>query len=199
MNTKASDIYIKPSQDTSIRVVVYSKEDNVTINQADNILNITAKEETCHFLCFNLKISRIEVYLPKNYENQITINNEYGDINFANFEYADIKITMDYGDLTIDKVKNATIKNAYGDITINEISNYIALNSEYGDITIEKLSINENSSIYEALGDININYTNDIYIEANTSLGDIKINKNNHLSNITLKLNNDCGDISVNN
>ena len=49
------------------------------------------------------------------------------------------------------------------------------------------------------LGDIKILNTNEIYFDAKTNLGDTKINNNYNKSEITLKIQNDCGDIEINN
>lgn len=44
-----------------------------------------------------------------------------------------------------------------------------------------------------------IGETNDIYIDAKTDLGEVKVNRNNRYSEITLEIENDCGDIKVEN
>ena len=49
------------------------------------------------------------------------------------------------------------------------------------------------------LGDIKIEETNDIYIETDVSLGDAKVNNNNRHSEIILSIENNLGDIKVNN
>ena len=61
------------------------------------------------------------------------------------------------------------------------------------------MTINKDSSIKNNLGSIKIGSTNEIYIEAKTDLGDVKVNNNYKKSDITLNLKNNCGDIKVNN
>ena len=64
---------------------------------------------------------------------------------------------------------------------------------------IDSLNLKENSSIHNSYGDIKIGSTNEIYINAKTSLGDTKINNNYQKSDVTLTIDNSCGDIRVNN
>ena len=66
-------------------------------------------------------------------------------------------------------------------------------------IKIDKVQIAEDSYIKSDYGDVRIKETNDIYIDAKTDLGDVKINTNNRHSEITLKIEGDCGDIKVEN
>lgn len=61
------------------------------------------------------------------------------------------------------------------------------------------LAIRENSNIKSDYGNIEINNTNDIYIDAEVDLGKTKINKNNRNAEIVLKLECDCGNITINN
>ena len=48
------------------------------------------------------------------------------------------------------------------------------------------------------MGDIKINSTNDIRIDAKVSLGEEKVNNSNYKSDIVLNLENSCGNIEVN-
>ena len=80
-----------------------------------------------------------------------------------------------------------------------DVNNYLNLTNDSGDIKINNVNLNKNSIIKDEYGDIEINNTNQIYIDAKTDLGDTKINNNFHKSDITLKIENECGDITVNN
>ena len=72
------------------------------------------------------------------------------------------------------------------------------IDADAGDVKINTLNITQNSNIEINAGDIKINQTNDIYIDAETDLGETKINNNNDKSEITLKIENNLGDIKVN-
>lgn len=129
--------------------------------------------------------------------NQLVVKNSYGDIKVGVVEKAEIEESA--GDVTVNKVKDIIVKNNYGDIEIKEVSNYLDVSDDCGDIKIERIDIHKDSSIQNSYGDIKVSSTNEIYIDAKTDLGDLKINKNFHKSDIILKIENDCGDIKVNN
>jgi len=130
--------------------------------------------------------------------NNITVNNNYGDIKIEKAN--NVVIREDCGDVKIDTInQEADIKNQYGDIHIKKVGESVNIKNNCGDIKIDNLVITKNSILKDDLGNIKIGMTNDIYIDAKTDLGDIKINRNDHKSDITLKIENNCGDIKVNN
>ena len=122
-----------------------------------------------------------------------------GDIEVIDLEKATVDIEEDCGDVVLGKVKNAFVKNHYGDIKIAEIGNQVLVESDCGDVKIGSVKLAEDSKITNSFGDIKIGQTNEIYIEAKTDLGDVKVNKNERHAEITLKIENDCGDIKVEN
>ena len=73
------------------------------------------------------------------------------------------------------------------------------LSNDCGDIKVRSIVLNKNSYIENNFGDIKIESTNEIYINAQTNLGDVKINNNYQKSDITLTIKNDLGDITINN
>lgn len=230
IDATSADIEIKKSDDNMIKLKTYSKDNESKEEVNSDILTIKIEKETCKNFCINNKISKIELYIPENYENKININNKYGDIKIDKFDNLNLNINEDAGDIKIDTINTATIdnkygdieivnikqgnikaasgdikinnsdnlkiENNYGDIEINNINEYISIKANSGDIKIDNLNIIENSNIENDYGDIKIKYTN-AYIDAKTNLGDTKINNNNN-SDITLKIQNNCGDIKVN-
>lgn len=172
VNANTSDIYIKTSTDDNVRVVIYGGKDNTTVETNDNMLSIILKEDPCIGFCFNNIISKIEVYLPENYENNINIVNNYGDIKVEEFLKADIDIEEDCGDVTV-----------FG-------GNSVKINNNYGDITVNKAHV---ANIKESAGDVEIGIVNDATIE--NAYGDIEITSVNNY----LDLRNDCGDIKIDN
>lgn len=129
--------------------------------------------------------------------NKVVIINKYGDIKLNKAKEADIKQSA--GEVKVESVNDIIVKNNYGDIKITNVYNHISADEDCGDIKIENLTINENSSIKNNLGSIKIGSTNEIYIDAKTDLGDVKVNNNYQKSDITLKIENNCGDIKVDN
>ena len=62
---------------------------------------------------------------------------------------------------------------------------------------IEDVQIKENSSIKSDLGDVKIDKINDIYVDAETDLGEVEVENNNRKSEIILEIECDCGDIKI--
>lgn len=198
----AGDIIIKKSEDDSIKVVLYGEsEEDGFVELNDGNLNIDNTHHKTSFVFFNFGVisNDIIIYIPSNYNNEIKIKNDYGKCEITDLENSTININCDAGNVELGKIKNAVVKCDYGNIEIKEILNKCDINADCGNIKIDTISIKENSNIKADLGNVDINNTNDIYIETNVDLGKTNINKNNRNAEITLKINCDCGNITVNN
>ena len=233
IDSTTSEIVIKKSDTENIRAVVYGEQDYIKVETSFDILRIQANEKSCIGFCFNQKSARIEIYLPENFNGNIDIKNDYGDIFVDEFLNADINVEEDcgdvkilggnivdvennYGDIEVEKanasninedcgdvkitnVNDVTVKNSYGDIKINAVNNYLNLENNCGKIEVNNVNLKKDSYIKDDYGDIKIGNTNKIFIEAKTDLGKIVINNNYNKSDVTLKIENNCGDIKVNN
>lgn len=233
IKTEYSNIYIKTSKDDEVRVLVYSDEDDIDVVEDNNNLNIAVKKKKCTGFCFNRDISKVEIYVPKDFDKSLVVVNNYGDIEIDNLQKANIKtksdcgdililgannasIDNDYGDIElgtvlnanikqsagktkIDKVDYITVESSYGDIEIDYVGAFLNLSADCGDIKINEINLIKDSKIVNNLGSIKIGNTNEIYFDAKTDLGDIDINDNFPKSDITLRLENDCGDIKISN
>lgn len=129
--------------------------------------------------------------------NIIKVDNNYGDIRVEKANLA--TINEDCGDVFVSDISDATIKNSYGDIKVKSVRNYLNLANDCGDIEVNNVNLNQNSYIKDDYGDVKIGTTNEIFIDAKTDLGKINIKNNYNKSDITLKIENDCGDVLVNN
>lgn len=234
IDTEASDIEIKKSQNETTQLKIYSEKEQVELTEDTSELKIKVKTTPCKFLClnFNKKISKIELYIPENYDKEIKIENSYGDIDIESFKSLNINIEEDAGNIKIDtanianinnnygnikineikegklkssagnieinKVENINITNNYGNTEIKEINEFVKINSDAGDIKIDNINITKDSSIETNVGKIKIENINEIYVETSTDLGKISINKNYRESEITLTLESNVGDITVN-
>lgn len=233
IDSNASNIYIKNSNDENTKLIIYGDKENIKVDTSNNVLNISSKEKPCIGICFNRNVSKIEVYLNKDYDKDIKITNKFGDIEIADFVNANFDIEENAGNISIEKGNNVNILSKYGDtkvttlnvgniiakagdvevnyandividnslgnIKITTVSNYLNLKNNCGDIKLGSINLKENSSIKDDLGDVKIGKTNEIYIDAKTSLGDVKINNNYNKSDVILKIENSCGDIEVDN
>ena len=125
------------------------------------------------------------------------LNATSGNITVGNIENA--KISVSSGNIKVEKTENITAKAKSGGISIKNIDGFCDLDCKSGYIKIEKCDLNENSSISTKSGGVKIKETNDIYIDAKTNSGDIKVENNNRLSEIELKIETTSGGIEVNN
>jgi len=198
IDTNGADITIKESNDDKFRVVVKGLEDKTNVTLDDGNLVVKTDIKKCKFFCINNKVAIVDLYLPANYDKNITIDSKYGDIKISNFDDMNLKIKSNYGDIEIESINDIKINSNYGDIKIQKINNYLDISSDYGDIKINELIINENSYIDSSYGDIKISKTNDIRIDSKTSFGDNKVYDNNSRSDISLKVNASFGDIKIN-
>ena len=129
--------------------------------------------------------------------NNIAVDNDYGDVTIGTAHIANIEESC--GDIKINSVNELVAENNYGDIKVDSVNSYFNVSNDCGDIKIEKVNIEKNSYIKDDFGNIKLGSTNEIYIDAKTDLGDVKINNNYHKSDIILTIKNDCGDIEVGN
>ena len=216
VDTRTTDVYIKKSDDNKIKVQIYSdrvKEKEITNTEESLIVKL--REENCSFCFFNFKSSKIYVYLPENYNKNIIINSTTGDIHIDEFKLATSNISLTTGDIHIDAINNVNIKGTTGDVNVGDVNdivtqirtgdiridnvyNYLSLTTTTGDIRIEKANLNRNSSISSTTGDIKIRTINNIYVDVNSNVGDVKVNNNNRKSDIELTIKSNVGDVKVN-
>lgn len=198
IDTNIANIYIKKSTTDEYKVEIASKEKYVDVKNDDNDLTINVKGPKCKFMCLNTKASRVTIYIPSNYDKKITANLDMGDLRVENFKKLKLEVDNDMGDVKVDGVSSLTGKVSMGDFKIKKVYDYINIKNNMGDVKIKDLTITKNSSIKSNMGDIKIEKTNNIYIDAHTSMGDTKVKKNDRKGKYSLTIKNDMGDIKVN-
>lgn len=199
ISQNAGNISFRESSDNNIKVIIYGDSENeasVHLNNSD--LNV---EVTKHSYFFNFGVSEnnIVIYIPSSFDNEISIKSDYGNIEVSNLPNATLIVDSDAGNVEIGQIKNLTAKCDYGNIEVSKILNKCDIKADCGNIEVDNISICENSTIKADLGNIDIGTINDIYVDADVDLGKVKINKNNRNSSITLKVECDCGNVSVGN
>lgn len=196
----AGDInVVKSAVNEEIRVVIQGYNDDgikFTENNGNLIFNVSQSRKIFNI---GVYINDVTIYMPEEYSNILNVKNSYGDINIGDFSNVEMNVKNDCGDIDILGVKDAKVENSYGNIKIENITRKCEIENNCGDIKIQNLTITENSTIDSDLGDVKIEHTNDIYIDAKVDLGDIKIGTNNRYAEAILKVNNSCGNIKVNN
>lgn len=198
----AGDILFKETTEDYIKVVLYGEDEkdaHVELTNGKLTIDNTHNRRNFGFLNFQTTKNDIIIYVPSSYSNNVNIKNDYGECELADLENATVNIDCDAGNVELGKIRNANIKCDYGNIEIKEVMNKCDIKADCGNIQIDTISINEDSSIKADLGNVDINNTNDIYVDAVVSLGKININNNNRNANVTLKVNCDCGNVTINN
>lgn len=233
IDSDASLVEIRHSTDGDINLVIYGDEEKTHVQTDGRILSVKTSAKRFINLLFSIKVSKIILYLPKDYFSELEINNKYGDITVDDFADLNLSVEEDCGDIEIGKVHDLKLSSKYGnvdidevdkaelsascgniaiktindgrisadmgDIKIDEVLEHIDIKESCGNVKISSLVITKDSQITNSLGDIRIGKKNDIYIDAKTSLGDVKINENYRQSDITLKIKNSAGNIKIDN
>lgn len=197
----AGKIIFKESPNQNITVEIYGDDENIVdIALNDYTLNIDyTKQKKFALINFETPENDVIVYIPTNHQAVINLLNDYGECNMIDLENAEVNINCNAGDVNLGKIKNATIKCDFGNIKIKEVLNKCNIEANCGNVEIDCISILENSMIKTDMGNVEIDDTNDIYINGNCDMGSVDINSNNRNSEIELKIESDCGNISVDN
>lgn len=129
--------------------------------------------------------------------NFVRVANSHGNISVVNSPK--VRLSTTSGDIKVKISRDVEISNRNGDITLTNVNGYLDLNNDYGDVKIDSINLDTDSNINVSYGNVYIKKTNEIYINANTDLGDIEINNNYKKSNINLNIKSEYGDIVINN
>lgn len=197
IKSNLGDIKLKNSEDSAFKCEVYGKDvEDVEIKLNNKELNITYTQKGIKLFGNNYK-REIILFIPKEYAGNIRIDSDCGDLDVSNLKNASLDIKQDCGDVEIDEIKNVSVDSALGDVKIKSIYNKCKIESDCGDVKIEDVQIKENSSIKSDLGDVKIDKINDIYVDAETDLGEVEIENNNRKSEVILEIECDCGDVKI--
>lgn len=197
LSQEFGDIHIQESPDNAIHLIAYGKDaDEIDWNIANQKLSIHSKQNTRRSF-WHLQKNSITLSLPSSYANKITVDANCGTCRVEDFENASFHIDCDAGNLEVGKVKNITAKCDCGNIEIEEITEKCNLTVNAGNVEITKLNIQEDSNVKVDMGNIIIQETSDIYIDAKVDLGNSNIRHNNRSSAITLTAECNCGNITI--
>lgn len=185
-----SEIEIKYSDNESIKAQVYGEKEELKTDTNNHELNINYQGKSCIGFCFNKETSRIIIYLPKNYNQTLEIDNDYGDIKIKSFDQANIKIKADCGDVLVDGANKLDVNNDYGDIKVGKV-NTLKVEEDCGDVIIDTV---KKADIKNSYGDIEIKNVTE-YIKIEEDCGDIEINNLNIIKDSSI--NNNYGDIEI--
>lgn len=191
IDTKASQIKIKEANENKVKVVIYGDKEKSKIEMSNNRLEIISNKNPCVGFCFNQQLAKIELYLPNNYEGNITIINNYGDIKIGSFDRLILNASLDAGDIEVDSLLKGKIKNSFGDIIINGYSKELKITQACGEVKVDKV---DRIQVENNYGSIEINSVEE-YIKVKEDCGDVRIKKINLKENSTIH--NSYGDIEI--
>ncbi|MBE6160820.1 MAG: DUF4097 domain-containing protein [Firmicutes bacterium] len=200
IDVDSANINIKHSKDEKVHLIVYGDENKnkLDVNNTNSTLKIKYKRHNCHFMCFNIKKGKIDLFIPEFYDGDFNIKSDVGDIYLDSFINSYLNIDADVGNVNVKDINITKIKSDVGNVNVNNITGYFDIDVDTGDITIDYANIDRDSKINVDVGEITVNNIDDINIDAKTDVGEKNIKNNNKNSDITLKVRNDVGDININ-
>ena len=113
-------------------------------------------------------------------------------------EVNELVINTNYGDIKLGTINDLIAISSCGDIKAELITSSLTIECDCGDVKINTVNLTKDSMIKNNFGDVKIKSIKGVYIDAKTSVGDVKVKDNDRTSDKTLTIRNDCGDIEVN-
>lgn len=165
---------------------IETNDEKLVTNLDSTVLNIESDNKNV----FNKNKCKLDIVIPEEIINTLSIKNKYGDIKINNLVLKEININNNVGDIDVNKSKFGTvsINNSVGDIDVDaDINEALNITSSIGDIT---LMINDNmdnykSNITKKIGSIlvnGINYSKDVSV----GTGEKNINISSTIGGVSL-------------
>lgn len=189
INVKSSDVKLILTDEEQLRVVQYSNRDidddkKVKIN--NNTTSVEIREPKLNiwysFNIFNLHRIAYDIYIPKNYKNNLDLTSASGDIYLEDeIELKNVNFSLASGSINVSKKINAEdidIKIVSGDIIFNEIiAKKVNLESISGDISLKGNAKSDKIQVKSTSGDIETKDIETNNIEMKTVSGSIETKK----------------------
>lgn len=170
INTKMTDIDIKHSTDNTIKVITYGEKDYIKLNEKNNKLFIDIDNKSLISLNFYSCISKIELYIPSNYNKVICINNEFGNIDIDEFNNLILDVKQKIGNLSINNLDFVKVESKNTNIELAK-ANIARLSNKNGRISVEEV----NDLVIDNInGNVTIENLNE-YLKLDVDSGNIKI------------------------
>lgn len=195
--SESNEKYVKIIEKSNYKL---ENDEKIKISKNGNTIEVSRNEINVR-KNFNNIYRTVEIYLPKDYRNNLVLNNKLGDVYIESpLNLEKLEINQKIGDLNINSniVCNEFISYvATGDMDIENIyTTKYYIQTNVGDIDIKGL--NGFGDIKSNIGDIDCNIYaigGDIYIES--SIGDIDISLNKDY-NFNLNVERNIGDFNTN-
>ncbi len=176
IDSDLADIDVEYIHALDVNILVYGrKNDDINYYVEDDVLYIN-KKSSRGFCLFNCK-DRIILYLPESFK-MLNVKTEIGKVNAEQVAFDKAIISSNIGDIKLGETKE------------------VQITSNIGNVSIKKIDAVSDSNIVTESGDVTVNNTNNLNIDAETYTGkkDIKKMKDN---DYVLKIKTNTGDIKV--
>lgn len=204
VDLKVDDIIIRTTEDKDIKIVESSnyelnKKEELKISEEGKTVKIYRDHKILNGISFGQnKSKRIDIYIPETYKENLSVNNNVGDIEvLSNLNLDKFDISQNVGDLSIEgdiscnnfsaksstgsmeaaiiNTKEYDIKASVGDIEFNGLSGKGTVKAATGDINCGIDRIDGDISIDSKVGDVEVNIADGLSFEldAKCNVGDI--------------------------
>lgn len=183
VETSFVDVNFVPENRSDMKIVYSGKTSSNYIpelktKKSGNTFYIYAKNDN-KIKSFNVNYSdlKLDIYIPKNYNNNINITTTSGDLKLSNINIKDLDLGTTSGDIELEDIITKTItgNSTSGDLElINVSADNIAFNSTSGDIEMKNIS--GNVTVNTTSGDVKSLYKDyKNVININSTSGDISL------------------------
>lgn len=188
VNVTSTDLNFIPTDDNNIKVHFHGKSNTIksggkNIVDAEingNILNIDVDFDK--EIIFGIGIgltnnTELDIYIPKNYNKNITINSSSSDIIIKDLNINSFNCKSTSGDINLDSLitKKSNFKTSSGDIISKDFSGDLIANSTSGDISMDYKDFYNDLEIETTSGDVGLVFPKEpkFYLKVKTTSGDI--------------------------
>ena len=135
--------------------------------------------------------------MPKDYAGDFDINTSYGDIEIGNFDLATMRLDSSAGNIELGSAKDITAELSAGNFELGNCYGRVRIDNSMGNVEIDHLDITEDSTIELSMGNVEIRNIGDVRVDASTDMGNSSVNGGNPKADVTLKIENSMGNITV--
>ncbi len=186
------------SEEDKVSLKFYAdKDDYAYVDDSKDSLKIEDRSDDCRFFCINWVGVKIELALPKDYAGDLVIDTSYGDVDVDKFELASLRIDSSAGDVNVSSVKDIKASLSAGNFELGDCLGEARIDNSMGNVKIKELHLTKDSEIDLSMGNVEIDNVGDVNVEAETSMGNQNISGGDRKSNVTLKIDNSMGNITV--
>lgn len=201
VNIKAGKLKIvseDAKEDGKIVAKLYAKEESwIDLRDTKDGIEIVDKSNECHFFCFNWDGVNVELFVPKDYAGEFNVETSYGDVEIGDFERATMKLDSSAGDIELGSAKNVSAELSAGNFELGNCYGRVRIDNSMGNVEIDHLDITEDSTIELSMGNVEIRNIGDVRVDASTDMGNSSVNGGNPKADVTLKIENSMGNITV--